>query len=295
MRTELHEVEGIDWFDGAVQNCMWEGPLLCDVLNAAGIDQKIKKWNEDAQNWEYDGHLECVAVSELCEEAPVYGGSVPLSKVMDPTSQCILATSINGNLLDANRGCPVRAVFPGIIGARWVKWVSQLTVRIDESQNHYQQHDYKKLPPQARDKESAEKFWALTPPMMDVPINSVIGIPNTGSVVKRDEEDMVTVRGYAIPEGSDGPVTRVEVSADKGETWVDANLDFGEKHHTDLEDIRWSWCLWTARVKMPRGSGQRLVSRVTDLKGNVQPEESSWNVRGVGYNAWGECKDLEVV
>lgn len=32
MRTEIKEVEGIDWFDGAVMNCKWRGPRLRDVL-----------------------------------------------------------------------------------------------------------------------------------------------------------------------------------------------------------------------------------------------------------------------
>jgi sulfite oxidase len=36
MRTKIKEVSGIDWFDGAVMNCIWKGPLLCDVLKVAG-------------------------------------------------------------------------------------------------------------------------------------------------------------------------------------------------------------------------------------------------------------------
>jgi sulfite oxidase len=36
MRTKIKEVSGIDWFDGAVMNCIWTGPLLCDVLKVAG-------------------------------------------------------------------------------------------------------------------------------------------------------------------------------------------------------------------------------------------------------------------
>jgi sulfite oxidase len=202
--------------------------------------------------------------------------------------------SMNGEHLDAKRGYPVRIVFPGIIGARWVKWVSELVVRADESQNFYMQKDYKQLSPLAHDRASAKPFWSVTEPMMDTPINSVIGIPRSGSVVKRDKEKMITVRGYAIPDGAYGPVAKVEVSADDGQTWTDAELDFGGVDKAGMASVRWSWCLWTARVRVSRGVG-RLLSRATDYGGNVQPRESPWNLRGVGYNAWGESKDLEIL
>jgi sulfite oxidase len=201
---------------------------------------------------------------------------------------------MNGEHLDAKRGYPVRVVFPGVIGARWVKWVSELVVRADESQNFYMQKDYKQLPPLAEDRTSAKPFWSVTPPMMDTPINSVIGIPRSGSRVKREKDKTVTVRGYAIPEGAHGPIVRVEVSSDDGQTWTEAELDFGGVEKAGLASVRWTWCLWTARVRMSRGDG-RLLSRATDYGGNVQPSESPWNLRGVGYNAWGESKDLEIV
>jgi sulfite oxidase len=256
---EIKNVQGIEWYDGAVQNCLWRGPLLSDVLRLAGLDTE-------------SGHVECIAVSEPCEDTSVYGGSVPLTRVLDSDAKCILALSMNGESLSAERGCPVRAVFPGIIGARWVKWIEQIVVRSDESANFYQQHDYKQLPPQAVDKKTSEPFWAVTRPMMDVPINSVIGIA-------RKDDGGHLVSGYAVPHGSDGPIVKVEVSFD-GQNWTEADLDFG-----GFIDTRWSWCLWTARVEV---TGKTCYSRATDASGNVQPKECPWNIRGVGYNAWGQ-------
>jgi sulfite oxidase len=46
MRTKLKEVSGIDWFDGAVMNCKWTGPLLKDVLEKAGVKVEDDKLNE---------------------------------------------------------------------------------------------------------------------------------------------------------------------------------------------------------------------------------------------------------
>lgn len=43
--------------------------------------------------------------------------------------------------------------------------------------------------------------------------------------------------GIAVPSGDDGPILRVEVSADGGEDWTEAEL----MHHP--EEGKWSWQL----------------------------------------------------
>jgi sulfite oxidase len=208
---------------------------------------------------------------------------------------------MNGKPLTPAHGAPVRALFPGILGARSVKWLNHITLQLKESSNFYQQHDYKILPPEAVDTESAAKFWAKTPAMSDMPINSIIGIPSSDSKVTRDEDGAVEVRGYALPAGMHGPVVKVEVSGDDGATWVTADLDYGgfDKPGMDTEEgrrrVRWAWCLWKATLRLDKGAKRRIVCRAADFGGNVQPRESAWNLRGVGFNAWGEAKDLDVL
>ena len=53
----------------------------------------------------------------------------------------------------------------GVAGARSVKWLNKITVQEKDSQNFYQQHDYKILPPEATDKQQAEKFWDKIDPL----------------------------------------------------------------------------------------------------------------------------------
>lgn len=131
---------------------------------------------------------------------------------------------MNGKTLSPAHGFPVRVIVPGIAGARSVKWLDKITVQKEESQNFYQQKDYKVLPPESENAEEAEKYWHLVPAIQEMPVNSVVAIPASGGIVKADADGLVEVRGYALPGGEDGPITRVEVSVDDGETWENAEL-----------------------------------------------------------------------
>lgn len=195
---------------------------------------------------------------------------------------------MNDEALTAEHGFPVRVVTPGIAGARAVKWLDKVTVQTVESSNYYQQHDYKVLPPEAVDSETAEQFWHKTPALQSMPVNSVIAIPKAGSTVSRCADGEVSVKGYALPSGQGGPVVKVEVSTD-GEKWSEAELI----SHPD--DSKWSWKLWKASIKMEAGRERRIYSRATDSSGQTQERSSQWNLRGVGYNGYGEVDGLEVV
>jgi len=278
MRTHLTEVQGIDCSDGAVMNCKWTGPLLRDVLAAASptLDPKT-------------AHIAFACHSQECQEDSWYGASIPLPRALDPDAEVVLALEMNGETLTPNHGFPVRVVTPGIAGARAVKWLDRITVQDTESDNHYMKRDYKILPPEATDAESAEKFWDSTPPLQEMPVNSVIAIPKSETTVARDEEGLVDIQGYAVPSGKDGPVVKVEVSIDDGEHWTDAEI----MRHPD--EGKWSWVLWRARQKMEPGKGKTIMSRATDKAGNVQEKEPQWNLRGCGYNGFGIAEDLQIL
>ena len=85
MRTLLKEVNGLDWFEGAVMNCRWRGPKLRDVLNEAGINVKSIK----------DYH-----VAFACYKVPVqggeswYGGSIELVRAMKESADVLVALEV---------------------------------------------------------------------------------------------------------------------------------------------------------------------------------------------------------
>ncbi|PSN75384.1 sulfite oxidase-like protein [Corynespora cassiicola Philippines] len=285
MRTKLKEVSGIDWFDGAVMNCAWRGPLLKDVLEKSGIDLDKQKWKE--------AHIAFACFQTPTQDDEWYGASIPLARAMDPDASILLALEMNGRPLPPNHGAPVRVVTPGIAGARSVKWLDRITVQLKESCNFYQQRDYKILPPEADCAEKAKMYWDKVDSLLDMPINSVIGVPKANSTVRRDENGAIEVRGYALPSGSDGPITRVEVSVDDGKTWKDAEL-LGAREGEQAE-LKWAWCLWRADVRIEAGAKKRILSRATDKSGSTQKACPQWNFRGVAYNGYGEVTGLEVI
>ncbi|OCK80999.1 sulfite oxidase-like protein [Lepidopterella palustris CBS 459.81] len=286
MRTKLKEVQGIDWFDGAVMNCRWRGPRLRDVLLKAGIDIAREKWK--------DAHVAFACFQTPCQEDEWYGASIELERAMREDADVILALEMNGHALTPNHGYPVRVVTPGIAGARSVKWLDRITIQLTESPNFYQQHDYKILPEEADCAETAKDFWNKVPAIQDMPVNSVIAVPASGSRVEVDSKGMVEVKGYALPSGEDGPVVKVEVSADGGETWEDAELIRAGEMAEESTSLKWAWCLWRTKIRLEKGKEKKLLSRATDKGGNVQTPCPKWNLRGVAYNGYGEAKDLEV-
>ena len=193
---------------------------------------------------------------------------------------------MNSKPLTVNHGAPIRVIAPGIAGARCVKWLERITVQFAESENFYQQRDYKILPPEATNKEKAENYWDVSSAVQDMPVNSVIVSPRNGDTVRLDPDGMTEIRGYALPRGADGPVIKVEVSVDLAETWREAEL-IGERG-------KWSWVLWRVRVRMESGDKQRIFSRATDKGGNIQCANPQWNLRGVAYNGYGESRNLAV-
>ena len=182
----------------------------------------------------------------------------------------------------------MRRQFSVLIGM--ARLLDRITVQLEESENLYQRYDYKRLPPEVTDPEIAKNYWDKTPPLEDMPIISVIAKPQTGDVIKLSASGKVHVKGYAVPYSGHGPITKVEVSADDGKTWKDAKIIAGGE-----KEYKWSWALWETEIRLERSQGRRLLSRTADAGGNMQNPYPLWNLRGVGYDGYGEARDLIVL
>ena len=294
MRSFLKEVNGIDWGDAAVMNCKWKGPRLHEILIDVGVTVKT-------------GHVAFSCHKTRVQDSAWYESSIELERAMKAGADVLLALEVpasfthdighsmadyikmNGEPLPMKHGYPVRIIVPGVSGCRSVKWLDRITVQSEESTNIYQRYDYKRLPPEATDPEAAKKYWDITPALQDMPINSVIAVPETGGKVRLSSNGSIVIKGYALPQADQGPVTKVEVSTDGGSTWQDANITAGGE-----QDSKWAWSLWEATAHMEKGRCRRLLSRATDMGGNVQKACPEWNLRGVGYDGYGEARDLTV-
>jgi sulfite oxidase len=249
----------LPWGPEPVSNGEWTGIGLGDVLRHAGVGDGAR-------------HVELTGVDQVERHGHRFGfgGSITLEKAID--GDAMLATELNGVPLPPVNGFPLRAVVPGWIGARSVKWLRRITLIDHPSDNYFQSKAYRVLreanPESPRDVSSGVAMSA-------VPINAVILEPGTA---KKIPAGRVMVRGWAM--GSEGrPLTSVEVSPNDGHAWVPARISVAGRE--------WTWSFWETEFILEPGR-HTLVVRATDASGATQPAHlgDTWNVKGYGNNAW---------
>ena len=84
MRTLLKEVNGIDWGEGAVMNCVWKGPRLKDVLQKAGPTSTTFTGQHAA--------FSCFQTAVQGEDW--YGGSIELQRAMNEDADILIALEV---------------------------------------------------------------------------------------------------------------------------------------------------------------------------------------------------------
>jgi sulfite oxidase len=141
-----------------------------------------------------------------------FGGSIPIEKAM--RAETLLAYEMNAEPL---HGFPLRVVVPGYIGARSVKWVTNVNVQVHPSTNYFQAHAYKLFPAHVQ---AEQADWATGQVLGELPLNAVICHPQVG---ERLAAGLIRIEGYALT-GAGGYIERVELSVDEGATWTPATL-----------------------------------------------------------------------
>lgn len=249
------------WNAGAIGNAWWAGVPLREILRAAGA-------TEEARHVAFDG------LDEVEEgESPNFGGSIPIKKAMSP--DVLLAYEMNDEPLTPEHGSPLRAVVGGYIGARSVKWLSNVRLREAPSDNHFQVYSYKLFPPYVREEGMVAFSKGLA--LGEISVNAVICSPLEGETLSSGP---VPVQGYAIA-GGERRIERVDVSADEGRTWVGADLSEEGGSHP------WAWRFWETELQFGPDE-HRIVVRALDSAADTQPEDvgSIWNFKGYVNNAW---------
>ena len=96
--------------------------------------------------------------------------------------------------------------------------------------------------------------------------------------------------GYALS-GGGRAIRRVDISLDRGATWVVATLI--DPPIGSAPNRSWAWTRWKAELPVARGSAQVDVwVRAVDESYNTQPEgmEHIWNLRGLMATAYHKIK-----
>lgn len=262
-RTDLARVRPIPgevpWGNEAISTARWRGARLADVLAAAGVEREAR-------------HVAFLGLDEVEKHDSRFnfGGSIPVEAASNEST--LLAYEMNGEPLPPTHGAPLRVVVPGYIGARSVKWLKQIMLQHEPSDNYYQRHAYKIFP---IDVTSANVDWSGGKMLGESVINSVICVPVEGAAL---EAGAIKVSGYAIASGLNR-LEQVELSTDDGATWTRADLA--------TSATRGAWTLWDCEVRVAPGA-HTLVVRAADSSGATQPPSADhiWNFKGYMNNAW---------
>ena len=261
-RADLQAIRpttGDPWAAGAIGHAAWTGVLLADILEAAGADADQK----------LHVAFDAADVVDLPKEGRfTYGVSIPAPKASD----ALLVWAMNGEPLRPEHGAPLRVIVPGYAGVRSAKWLTAVTVQDQPSSNHMQQRDYKLLP---GDVTEDTVDWTKGATINDMPLTAAICEPEQGAMLKSGP---VIVKGYAVASGR--AIARVELSADNGVTWRQAELQ-------PNAGSPWSWVVWCATLTLEAGDHE-LIVRAWDTAGQTQPEspEQVWNFKGYLCASW---------
>ncbi|KAF2905039.1 hypothetical protein ILUMI_01140 [Ignelater luminosus] len=268
--TKVKTVKGLDWGAAAIGNATWSGARLRDVLRLAGIDEDSKEFN----------HVQFEGL-DMDPTGKPYGASIPFWKAVDKRGDVILAYEMNGQPIPRDHGYPIRAIVPGIVGARNVKWLGKIVVSKEESDSHWQQNDYKGFSP-STDWDTVD--FTKSPAIQELPVISAICKPSPGQTVTV-VDNHILVQGYAWSGGGQ-KIVRVDVTIDGGNSWHVATFDHQDETPSPQH---WAWTLWSARIPIPKGSKNiEIWAKAVDSSYNTQPEsfKNIWNLRGVLSNAY---------
>jgi DMSO/TMAO reductase YedYZ molybdopterin-dependent catalytic subunit len=202
-----------------VGNAKWTGVLLNSVLEMAGVQPGATQVVGRA----FDG----------------FTVGFPTDHLSGAGKNAMVALLMNGDLLPAAHGFPVRLIVPGLYGyVSATKWLSEIELTTWEAFNGYW----------------VPLGWSKTAPILT---QSRIDVPRNGSTVVAGQ---VTVAGVAW--APTRGISKVEVSADRG-PWVTADLS------VPLADT--TWIQWRASLALDVGS-HRISVRATDGTGALQEE-----------------------
>tara|TARA_B100001123_G_scaffold422922_1_gene532452 strand:- start:1442 stop:2605 length:1164 start_codon:yes stop_codon:yes gene_type:complete len=231
--------------NGLASNGRWTGVSLQTVLERAGVQELAREFvflGADRGEEEVEFRGQSYTVDQQ------YGRSLTRDQALAP--EPLLAYELDGQPLTAFQGYPLRLLVPGWYGAPNVKYLSEIHVQADQYLGKYQARWYRTLKGEMVNGEMKWKETAIT----KMRLKSFIARVSYNG--RRHQ-----VFGVVLNDGT--PIRSVEVKIDNG-SWELANLD-------SETSSQYSWKYFTYDWNGASSGEHTVVSRVTDVNGQVQP------------------------
>ncbi len=164
----------------------------------------------------------------------------------------MIAYEMNGEPLPHAHGGPIRLVVPGSYGIANVKWLDRIHFQNTRWMGRFMAKDYVTL---REHKVGDEMQWTMDSVSRTLLKSVVVRVTRSG--------DHCTVTGFALNDGT--PLAKVEVKVDNG-PWQEAVID---PQSSDS-----SWKLFRYTWNKPRRGEHTIVSRATDINGQVQQTQA---------------------
>lgn len=168
-----------------------------------------------------------------------YTDSIPIERALAP--EPMIVWSMNGEPLPRLHGTPVRVIVPGLYGIKNIKWLTTITVTNDDYAGYWQQRSW------------TDEAIIKTSSRFDVPSN-------------RDVLAAGRVKIGGVAFAGDRGISKVEVSMDDGDSWVEAPIV------ENPSPAGLSWVIWAMEWVAKPGTYDFVV-RATDGTGEIQTDE----------------------
>ncbi|WP_342360196.1 sulfite oxidase [Terrarubrum flagellatum] len=253
---------GNPWTNGGAGCAEWTGIPLADLLTAAGLKPDAKFTGHYGGDPHLSGDTKRDAISR----------GMPIAKALD--QHTLVAWAMNGEPLPHIHGGPVRLVVPGWPGSLSAKWLTRILVRPDAHDGQGMGGTSYRVPTKplipGTNADGKTDFRDLE----SMPMRSIITAPANGARVAAGTRN-IPLRGAAWD--GDSAITRVDVSADYGQSWAPMQLAPPKN--------RYDWTRWTGQIAVAGDGYYELWARATDSRGIMQPHvAANWNPQGYGAN-----------
>lgn len=241
------------WLLEAIGTAEWTGTPLRGLLAEAGVrDEAVEILFTGLDRGVEGGEVQDYQRSLRVEDAS--------------REEVLLVYEMNGEPLPPQHGFPLRLIVPGWYGMASVKWLGRVEAISTPFKGFQMTRAYRYVRGEGDPGE----------PVTEIRVRAMMIPPGVPDFMTRDrlvQAGPVTLRGRAWAGRRE--VSKVEVSADGGETWGEAALE--------APVSPFAWRGWRYEWQAAPGA-HVLCVRATDEAGDVQPMAADWNAGGYGNN-----------